>query len=98
MFIRQVKKQRNPKSKVFYQYNLVQSTRLDGQARQRIVLYLGSDPLLSEVGKRKIVANILKSKIYHQPELFPESPAPELEKLAEKYYLTFTGCVKRFFE
>lgn len=86
MFIRQVKKQRNPDSRVFFQYNLVQSSRIDGKARQHIVLYLGSDHLLADADNRKVVLEILKSKIYRQPELFPENPSPELEKLAEKYY------------
>jgi len=86
MFIREVKKQRNPESKVFYQYNLVQSVRIDGKARQRIILYLGSDPLLQDRAGRKVVLDILKSRIFNQPELFPENAGEKLSKLAGEYY------------
>jgi len=86
MFIREVKKQRNPGSKVFYQYNLVQSVRIDGKARQRIILYLGSDPLLQDRARRKVVLDILKSRIFNQPELFPENAGEKLSKLAGEYY------------
>ncbi len=48
MFIRRVKKQRSSQSKVFYQYTLAQSSRVDGKVKQRAILYLGSDTLLSD--------------------------------------------------
>ena len=86
MFIRQVKKQRNPNSGIFYQYNLVQSARIEGKVRQRIILYLGSDELLASPSNRKTVLAILKSRIYGQQELYPENVAPELLALAERYY------------
>jgi len=86
MFIREVKKQRNSKSRVFYQYNLVQSARIDGKVRQRIILYLGSDPLLHDRASRKVVLEILKSRIFNQPELFPENADAKLAKLAGELY------------
>ena len=86
MFIRQVKKQRSKDSKTFYQYNLVQAERIDGKPRQRVILYLGSDPLLRDPDNRKIVLNILKARIFGQSELFPDHPPQELVELAGRYY------------
>lgn len=86
MFIREVKKQRSKNSGVFYQYQLVQSERVEGKARQRIILYLGSDFLLHDKENRTIILDILKSKIYGQPELFPVEPDTALAKLADEYY------------
>lgn len=59
MFIRQIKKQRNKNTKTFYQYNLVQSSRVGDTVKQRIILYLGSDPLLADKTDRKTVLEIL---------------------------------------
>lgn len=87
MFIRQVKKQRSKDSKVFYQFNLVQTSRVEGnKVKQRVILYLGSDKVLIDKDKRKIVLQYLKSKIFGQPELLPKKTNPQLETLAEKYY------------
>ena len=86
MFIREVKKQRNKASKTFYQYNLVQTTRVDGKVKQRIVLYLGSDPLLQDKNNRKIVTDVLKAKIFKQEKLLPTSPAQHLLNLSTEYY------------
>ena len=86
MFIRVVKKQRSPSSKAFYQFNLVQAERIDGKVKQRVILYLGSDPLLRDPDNRKIVLHILKARIFGQPELFPDHPPQELVELAERYY------------
>jgi transposase len=92
MFIRQVKKQRNNNTKVFYQYTLVQAVRIDGKAKQRSILYLGSDHLLQDKNNRAIVLNMLKSKIFKQPDLFPIEAADELKELADKYYEKY--CIK----
>ncbi len=86
MFIRQVKKQRSPSSKTFYQFSLVQAERIEGKVKQRVILYLGSDPLLRSPENRKIVLNILKARIFGQPELFPDHPPQELVELADRYY------------
>ena len=92
MFIRVVKKQRSKTSKIFYQFQLVQSVRINGKSRQRILLYAGSSPLLLDKEKRKIVLNILKSKIFGQQELFPSSPPAELLKLGLDLYEKY--CIK----
>ncbi len=92
MFIREVKKQRSKDSKIFFQYTLAQAARVDGKVKQRAILYLGSDPLLRDKQNRNVVLNILKSKIFGHPELFPESPAKPLLDLALFYYEKY--CIK----
>jgi len=92
MFIRQVKKQRSSTSKVFYQYTLVQAARVNGKVKQRSILYLGSDKLLENEDNRKSVLAILKSKIFKQPELFPQDVSGELKRLALQYYDKY--CIK----
>ena len=86
MFIRQVKKQRSKDSKVFYQYTLAQTSRIDGKVKQRSILYLGSDRLLDDKEKRRQVLQVLKSLIFKQNELFPLQVSDEVRQLAEKYY------------
>lgn len=86
MFIRKVKKQRSKNSKIFYQYSLAQSARVNGKVKQRAILYLGSDTLLSDKENQKIVLEILKAKIFQQPNLFPSEVPEELLNLALVYY------------
>lgn len=86
MFIREVKKQRNPDSNISYQYNLVQSARVYGKVRQRVILYLGSDPVFRDKDKRKSILQILKSKIFKRPSLFPQDAPEEFTQLAEALY------------
>jgi len=86
MFIREVKKQRSKSSKVFYQYNLVQASRVNGKVKQRVILYLGSDALLRDKKNRKIVLEILKSQIFGQPSLGINDAPDDLHKLALRYY------------
>lgn len=85
MFIREVKKKRPNSKNIFYQYSLVQSTRVDGKSRQSNILYLGSDPILQDKNSRKIVTTILKSKIQKSSILFDDFET-ELINLAESYY------------
>lgn len=92
MFIRQVKKQRSKTSKVFYQYTLAQTSRVEGKVKQRSILYLGSEKLLENEDNRKIVLAILKSKIFRQSKLFPQNAPDELKKLALQYYEKY--CIK----
>lgn len=92
MFIRQVKKQRSSTSKVFYQYTLVQAARVNGKVKQRSILYLGSDKLLENEDNRKTVLEILKSRIFKQPELFKQDVSQELKRLASQYYDKY--CIK----
>lgn len=86
MFIRQVKKRRSKSSKTFYQYNLVQSERADGKVKQRVILYLGSDPLMADKANRDMVLAMLKAKIFGQPDLFPDNPPRQLAELADQYW------------
>ena len=92
MFIRQVKKQRSKTSKMFCQYSLVQTSRVEGKVVQRTILYLGSDKLLEDKQNRKKVLAILKSKIFSQPKLFPQDVSTKLQNLAFNYYDKY--CVK----
>ena len=86
MFIREVKKQRSKSSQVFFQYNLVQAARVDGKVKQRVILYLGSDQAMKDKNNRNAVLDVLKAKIYRQPELFPSNISAELKQLALSYY------------
>lgn len=92
MFIRQVKKQRSKSSKVFYQYTLAQTSRINGKVKQRTILYLGSEKLLEDKKNRDYVLNILKSKIFNQPELFFSDTPKNLKDLALQYYDKY--CIK----
>jgi len=91
MYIRTVKKQRSKTSKVFFQYTLAQTFRVDGKVKQRAILYLGSDPLLENRADRATVLRLLQAKIFRRGELFdgegPESQAPRaLRELAAALY------------
>ena len=86
MFIRQVKKQRSKTSKVFYQYTLAQTSRINGKVKQHTILYLGSEKIMDNKENRQIVLRILKSKIFEQAELFPTNAPEPLKKLALDYY------------
>jgi len=92
MFIRKIKKQLSSTSKIFYQYALAQSARVDGKVKQREILYLGSETLMSDKENRDIVLQVLKSKIFKQPELFPLEPPKQLYDLALLYYDKY--CLK----
>lgn len=85
MFIRQTKKQRSKNSNVFYQYSLVQSVRIEGKARQRTILYLGSDEELRDKKSRKMVLDVLKNKIQVSKPMFTDIPK-SLYNLALRYY------------
>lgn len=86
MFIKQVKKRNSKKGKVFLQYHLIQSLRVEGKPRQRTIMYLGYHELLEDKEKRKLIAKILENKIYERSEMFPPTDAPELLALANEYY------------
>jgi len=92
MFIRQVKKQRSSTSKVFHQYTLAQTSRINGKVKQRAILYLGAEKLLEDKNNRDCVLSILKSKIFKQPELFQHDVSGELKRLALQYYDKY--CIK----
>jgi hypothetical protein len=71
---------------------LVQAARVNGKVKQRSILYLGSDRLLENINSRQTVLAILKSKIFRQPELFPQDVPGDLKRLAFQYYDKY--CVK----
>ncbi len=64
MFIRQTKKYNSKQGKVFFQYMLVQSQRVNGKSKQRNVLYLGSHKFLEDKILRKSIGKALEGKIY----------------------------------
>ena len=91
MYIRAVKKQRSKTSKVFYQYTLAQTLRVDGKVKQRAILYLGSSPLLEDKANRSLVLDLLKSRIFRSEGLFsneePDTNTPKvLRELADTFY------------
>lgn len=86
MFIRAIKKQRSKDAKVFVQYTLAQTSRVDGKVKQFSILYLGSEKLLADKANRALVLDILKSKIFGQKELFPAECPQEIEQLALRFY------------
>jgi len=88
MFIKQIKKQNTKKGKAFYQYQLTQSSRVNGKAKHISLLYLGSHPLLQDKENRREVARILQAKIHGQGELFRDGYKPDREiiELAEHFY------------
>lgn len=85
MFIRQVKKKNAKQGKVFYQYQLVQASRIDGKVKQNQVLYLGSDKDLDDKQIRHDVLTQLQSKIFKQ-NLLNNEYSKISQNLAEQYY------------
>lgn len=84
MWIKQVKKQNSAQGKVFYQYQLTRSCRIEGKVKHIAVLYLGSHPLLASKTNRKILARLLKERISGAVDL--EKGPEVLEGLADDYY------------
>ena len=70
MFIREIKKKNTNKGKVFYQYQLVQASRINGKVKQNQILYLGSDKELHDKKVRLEVLEQLQSKIFKHPLLY----------------------------
>ena len=89
MFIREVKKKNTQKGKIFYQYQLVQASRIEGKVKQQNILYLGSEPLLSDIETRKKLLDLLQAKIFGQPLLFAQAYPQEIITLADNYYGKF---------
>ena len=85
MFIRQVKKKNAKLGKVFYQYQLVQASRINGKVKQSQILYLGSDTELNDKQVRQSVLDILQSKIFKQPLLFIDY-CKVSQRLANQFY------------
>lgn len=88
MWIKEVKKRNSKLGKVFYQYQLTQSSRVKGKVKHISVLYLGSHPLLRDKPSRKLIANLLQAKIYQQPSLLSPSDevSSEVRQLVDEFY------------
>lgn len=89
MYIREIKKKRSDKAQTFYQYSLVQNTRIGQRIKQENILYLGSDQLLADKHNRKLVAEALTAKISGQDSLFTDSLSADLAALVESYYAKY---------
>ena len=85
MFIREIKKKNTSQGKVFYQYQLAQTSRIDGKVKQSQILYIGSDVELRDKKVRQEVLEQLQSKIFEQA-LLSVNYSIVSERLAEKYY------------
>lgn len=97
MFIKQVKKKNSQSGKTFYQYQLTQTSRIEGKVKHHALLYLGSEPLLKDARNRKMLARLLQAKIHNQPPLFEEGQKPDkaLVRLAEQYYSRYLEKVQQ---
>ena len=89
VYIRQIKKQRSKDAQTFYQYSLVQNTRIGQRVKQENILYLGSDTLLADKQNRTLVAKALTAKIYGEMGLFPAALSADLLALVESYYAKY---------
>ena len=59
---------------------------MDGKVKQRIMLYIGSDPLLRDKNNRKTVLEVLKSMIFKQADLLADKVPKNLFALAQSHY------------
>lgn len=89
MFIREVKKKNTANGKTFYQYQLVQASRINGKVKQHNILYLGSKPMLADTESRKKLLELLQAKIFRQSFLFAKDYPKEVVALADSYYNKF---------
>jgi len=64
MFIRETKKSNVKGGNIFFQYTLIQVSRVDGKPRQQTVLYLGSRKFLKDKELRKTIGKALQDKIF----------------------------------
>ena len=89
MFIRQVKKKNAKNGKTFFQYQLVQASRIEGKVKQQSILYLGSEPLLADRQNRKMLLDTLQARIFGQSLLFAKDYPRIIHELADRYYEKF---------
>ena len=91
MFIKEIKKSNTPNGKVFCQYQLCETYRVEGKVKHKIILYLGSDKLLNLKENRTIIARILESKIRNSQLISDEwiQISTELSQLVEHLYSKF---------
>lgn len=88
MWIKQIKTRNSLKGKIFYQYQLSETYRIEGVVKHKSVLYLGNHELLRDAKTRKILGKLIENKIRQQPLLSTEmfGIPDELAALAEQYY------------
>ena len=91
MFIKEIRKSNIPNGKVFCQYQLCETFRMDSKVKHKIILYLGSDKLLNLKENRSIVAKLLENKIKNSQVIADELiPTPsELNQLVDHLYSKF---------
>lgn len=89
MFIRQVKKKNSKTGKTFYQYQLVQASRVNDKVKQQSLLYLGSEALLSEKENRDMLVQTLQAKIFGQALMFTKDYPGFIHDMANKYHEKF---------
>jgi len=94
MFIRQTKKSNSRQGKVFFQYVLVQGYRINGKARQRNVLYLGSHNFMEDKEVRRKIGKALEEKIFNiidfqNADSFYETLIEEHKKQVDKWYAKY---------
>src|SRR3989304_5252004 len=89
MFIRQVEKKNSKNGKIFYQYQLVQASRIEGKVKQQSILYLGSEPLLADAENRKMLTIALQAKIFGQSIMFTKDFPGFIHELASNYHEKF---------
>lgn len=89
MFIREVKKKNSKTGKTFYQYQLVQASRIEGKVKQQSLLYLGSEALLANKANRNMLVQVLEPMIFGQSLLYPEDYPEFIHDLAKEYYEKF---------
>lgn len=90
MFIRQVKKKNAKNGKTFFQYQLVQASRIAGKVKQQALLYLGSEKLLEDPDSRKMTLELLKATIFRQSTIFARDYPEPIKRLVELYYEKFS--------
>lgn len=95
MWIKQIKTRNSPKGKIFFQYILSETYRVEGVVKHKSVLYLGNHELLRDKQTRQILGKLIENKIRRTPEFSDElfgtsdellGTSDELAALAEKYY------------
>ncbi|MFO7655743.1 MAG: IS1634 family transposase [Bacteroidales bacterium] len=90
MFIREVKKKNSKTGKTFYQYQLVQASRIEGKVKQQSLLYLGSEALLANKVNRDMLVQVLEPMIFGQSLLYAKDYPGFIHNLAREYYEKFT--------
>jgi hypothetical protein len=91
MYIKEIKKNNTPNGKVFFQYQLSETYRVNKEVKQRAILYLGSNELLRSKQNRSVLAKLLEGLIKNKQELSEEfvNIESELKQLAAHYYKCF---------